>query len=102
VVAKWTPAGPSGAPGYELVVDGSAAGKAELKFTSLAPSVQLSSYDGDEQRERQEKAGRVLKRAAGLVDAMGLHFQWLGSLRRYPPRYGRYVGAPPLRLGSDG
>ena len=110
VSAQWIPVGPSGeTPGYELFVDDCPAGKTELRFTSLAPTklgvwlYQAADENGiDEQNTRHEAANEMFVRAARRVDNMGRHFQWLGSLRRYPPRYGRYLGDPPPRMGPDG
>jgi predicted ATPase len=104
VFAQWTPQGPYGsAPGYDVSVNGSSAGKMGLKFTSLAPRIDGgASYEGIAQEERGTAAEKAFLRAEGLVEAMGLHFQWLGSLRRYPPRYGRYLGEPPPRMAPDG
>lgn len=104
ISAQWTPEGPYGhSSGYDISVDGSAAGKMGLKFTSLAARVESGTkYEGEAQKARGEAAAKVFSRVAGLVDAMGLHLQWLGSLRRYPPRYGRYLGEAPARMGPDG
>jgi hypothetical protein len=103
ISAQWTPAGPTLRPGYEILVDGSPAGNMGLEFTSLTPRVYGQAYvEGNEQPERQKEARKAFGRVDGLVTAMGLHFQWLGSLRRYPPRYARYLGGAPPRMASDG
>jgi predicted ATPase len=101
--AEWTPAGPfQRNPGYDISIGGASAGNIELSFTGLAPVEHGSFFEGGEQFERQKVISKELFKATGLIHAMELHFQWLGSLRRYPSRYTRYSGEPPTRMGPDG
>lgn len=102
VLAQWGSSGHGLGPTYEIAVDGSPAGEMGLKFNSLAPEWDMHYGRGDEQSRRSEEAHKLFQRVQQLVRPMGLHFQWLGSLRRYPPRYGRYQGEPPARMLPDG
>lgn len=102
VIARWVPEAESEQERpYELSIDGNPGGRARLWLAGLAPRCEEPSGSDAHVRGRINVAMRAFREMTRLVGAIPPHFQWLGSVRGYPPRYDRYDGEPQA-MGHDG